>query len=136
MPIVDKLANIDRRLIYLVIGLAVLIPFLTPMRLPIYVSPPVQSVYDYIEALPEGSVVLMGFNFSPSTMPELLPMSLAVLRHCLDTARKDSIIHVLIPPSYVNFLPQLWDSQSPSAETGAEDNIDSTSCQIHAASQP
>jgi hypothetical protein len=82
MPVVDKLANIDRRIIYLVIGLAVLIPFLIPMRLPIYVSPPVQSVYDYIESLPEGSVVLIGFNFSPSTMPELRPMSLAVLRHC------------------------------------------------------
>lgn len=82
MSVVDKLSNIDRRIIYLVIGLAVLIPFFIPMRLPIYVSPPVQSVYDYIEALPEGSVVLMGFNFSPSTMPELYPMSLAVLRHC------------------------------------------------------
>ncbi len=80
--IAEKLASIDRRVIYLVIGLAVLIPFLIPMRLPINVSPPVQNVYDYIEALPEGSVVLMGFNFSPSTMPELHPMSLAVLRHC------------------------------------------------------
>lgn len=82
MPISQKLLNIDRRIIYLVMGLAVVIPFLIPMKLPIYVSPPVQSVYDYIEALPEGSVVLVGFNFSPSTMPELYPMCLAVLRHC------------------------------------------------------
>ena len=82
MPVVDKLINMDRRIIYLVMGLAVLIPFLIPIRFPIYVSPPVQSVYDYIEALPEGAVVLIGFNFSPSTMPELRPMSLAVLRHC------------------------------------------------------
>ncbi len=82
MSIIDKLINIDRRITYLVICLAVLIPFFIPMRFPIYVSPPVQSVYEYIEALPEGSVVLMGFNFSPSTMPELYPMSLAVLRHC------------------------------------------------------
>jgi hypothetical protein len=82
MSIIDKLINLDRRIIYLIIGLAVIVPFLIPMRLPIYVSPPVQSVYDYIDALPEGSVVLMGFNFSPSTMPELLPMSLAILRHC------------------------------------------------------
>ena len=82
MPILEKLINIDRRIIYLVIGLAVVIPFFIPMRLPIYVSPPVQSVYGYIEALPEGSVVLMGFNFSPATKAELYPMCLAVLRHC------------------------------------------------------
>jgi hypothetical protein len=82
MPILERLTNIDRRIIYLVIGLAVAIPFFVPMKLPIYVSPPVQSVYDYIEALPENSVVLIGFNFTPSTMPELYPMCLAVLRHC------------------------------------------------------
>jgi len=82
MSCVEKLANMDRRIIYLIIGLAVIIPFLIPMRMPIYVSPPVQSVYDYIEAMPEGSVVLMGFNFSPATKPELYPMSLAILRHC------------------------------------------------------
>jgi hypothetical protein len=82
MSIIEKLTDIDRRIIYLVIGLAVLVPFFIPMRLPIYVTPPVQSVYDYIDALPEGSVVLMGFNFSPATMAELYPMCLAVLRHC------------------------------------------------------
>ena len=82
MSIPEKLLNIDRRIIYLVIGFAVIIPFFTPMRLPIYVSPPVQSVYDYIEALPEGSVVLVGFNFSPATKAELYPMCFAVLRHC------------------------------------------------------
>ena len=82
MPVLEKLINIDRRIIYLVISLAVIIPSLIPMKLPIYVSPPVQSVYEYIEALPEGSVVMVGFNFSPSTMPELYPMCLAVLRHC------------------------------------------------------
>jgi hypothetical protein len=80
--IVEKLSNIDRRIIYMVIALAVIVPFFIPMELPIYVSPPVQSVYDYIESLPEGGVVLMGFNFSPSTKPELYPMSLAILRHC------------------------------------------------------
>jgi hypothetical protein len=79
---IEKLANIDRRIIYLVIALAVIVPFLIPMRLPIYVTPPVQGIYDYIESLPEGSVVLVSFNFSPATMPELRPMSMAILRHC------------------------------------------------------
>jgi hypothetical protein len=88
MPILEKLTSIDRRIIYLIIGLAVVVPFFIPLRLPIYVSAPVQSVYDYIEALPEGSVVLVGFNFSLATMPELYPMCLAVLRHCYSKGLK------------------------------------------------
>lgn len=78
----EKLLNIDRRIIYLAIGLAVIIPFFIPMQMPVYVTPPVQSVYDHIEALPEGSVVMVGFDFSLATEPELGPMCLAVLRHC------------------------------------------------------
>jgi hypothetical protein len=80
--ILEKLSSIDRRIIYLIIGVVVIVPFFIPMSLPIYVSPPVQSVYDYIESLPEGSVVVIGFSFGPATMPELYPMCLAVLRHC------------------------------------------------------
>ena len=80
--------NIDRRIIYLVIGITAIIPFLLNIQMPIYVSQPVQKVYDYIEKIPEGGVVLVGFNFSPSTMPELYPMSLAVLRHCYSRGLK------------------------------------------------
>lgn len=97
MSVVEKLANMDRRIIYLVIGLAVIIPFFVPMQLPIYISPPVQSVYDYIEAMPEGSVVLMGFNFSPATKPELYPMCVAVLRHCY--SRNLKVIGMTVNPS-------------------------------------
>ncbi len=57
MNILKKVSNIDRRIIYLIIGIVVIVPFFVPMRLPIYVSPSVQSVYDYIESLTPGSVV-------------------------------------------------------------------------------
>lgn len=82
MSILEKISNIDRRILYLIIGIVVIVPFFIPMRLPIYVTPAVQSVYDYVESLTPGSVIIIGFNFGPSTMPELYPMSLAILRHC------------------------------------------------------
>jgi len=78
----EKLLNLDRRIIYLVISLAVIVPFFIPMRMPVYVTPPVQDVYDYIEDLSEGSVVMVGFDFSLAAVPELRPMCVAVLRHC------------------------------------------------------
>jgi len=86
----DRILNIDRRIIYLLIGIAAVLPFLVDFHIPVYVSSPVQKVYDYIEKIPEGGVIIVGFNFSPSTMPELYPMSLAVLRHCF--SRKIKVI--------------------------------------------
>ncbi len=82
MSKLEKLSNIDRRIIYLIIAIVVIVPFFIPVSLPIYVTTPVQNIYDHIDSLKEGSVVMIGFSFGPSTMPELYPMCLAVLRHC------------------------------------------------------
>ena len=81
MNLFDRLKNIDRRIIFVLIALSVLIPIFVPIRLRIHVSPPAQGLYDAIDHLPPGSNVLMAFDYGPSTMPEVYPMSLAILRH-------------------------------------------------------
>ena len=73
--------HIDRRIIFLVIGLCTLIPLLYPVGLAIKVSPEVKGVYDYIEALPEGSVFLLSLDFDPASKPELYPQAVALLHH-------------------------------------------------------
>src|SRR2546430_1916712 len=73
--------GIHRRLIFLLIAAAVLLPLLRPFGLPIKISPEVRAVYDYIEALPERSVFLLSFDFDPSSKPELEPQAVALLRH-------------------------------------------------------
>jgi hypothetical protein len=78
----EHLQALDRRIIYLLIALAVVIPFFFPLGLPTNVTEPVRQVFDYVETLPPGSVVLISFDFGPSTMPEMYPMVRAVLRHC------------------------------------------------------
>ena len=75
------MVSIDRRIIFLLIASAVLLPLLKPFGLPIKISPEVQAVYDYIEMLPEGSVFLLSFDFDPSSKPELEPQAIALLRH-------------------------------------------------------
>lgn len=77
-----RILALDRRLIFLMIGLGTAVPLLFPVNLPVTVTPRVQAAYDTIEALPEGSYVLLSFDFEPDTMAELLPMAKAVLRHC------------------------------------------------------
>lgn len=88
MNLYDKLKNIDRRIIFVLIGLSVLIPIIIPIRLKIHVSQPVQSLYDEIDRLPTGSNILMAFDYGPSTMPEVHPMALAVLRHAFSKGLK------------------------------------------------
>jgi hypothetical protein len=75
------MVSIDRRIIFLLIALATLLPLLHPFGLPIKVSPEVRGVYDYIESLPEGSVFLLSLDFDPSSKPELEPQAIALLRH-------------------------------------------------------
>ncbi|MGH7206449.1 MAG: hypothetical protein ACREI2_09610, partial [Nitrospiraceae bacterium] len=76
----ERMLHIDRRLIFLVIGVCTLLPLLYPVGLAIKVSPEVRGVYDYIEALPEGSVFLLSMDYDPASKPELYPQAVALLR--------------------------------------------------------
>ena len=73
--------SIDRRFIFLLVLAAVVWPLLHPLRLPMDVSPPVQNLYDAIDAVPEGSIVMLAADYSPDTMPELQPMTETFIRH-------------------------------------------------------
>jgi len=77
----ERMLHIDRRLIFLLIGVCTLLPLLYPVGLAIKVSPEVHGVYDYIEALPEGSIFLLSMDYDPASKPELYPQAVALLRH-------------------------------------------------------
>jgi hypothetical protein len=77
----ERMLRLDRRIIFLLIGLCTLVPLLYPVGLAIKVSPEVRGVYDYIDSLPEGSVFLLSLDFDPASKPELYPQAIALLRH-------------------------------------------------------
>lgn len=81
MNLASRLLRLDRRIIFLLIALATLLPLLYPAGLPIRVSPEVRKIYDHIESLSEGSTFLLSLDFEPGGKPELYPMALALLRH-------------------------------------------------------
>lgn len=76
-----KLEHLDKRWVFLAVGLAVLIPLLLPLPIPLQVSPSTQAFYDHIQKLPEGSLVLMSCDYDPGSKAELYPMTEATLRH-------------------------------------------------------
>ncbi len=77
------LGSLDRRIIFLIVGLSVLIPLLRPewVNLPIRPTPESQIVFDEINNLNEGDKVLLSFEYGPSTKPEIHPMAIAILKH-------------------------------------------------------
>lgn len=77
----QKLVNLDRRVIFILIFLAVVIPLLYPLFITVKVTPEVQAVYDTIDHIPARGVLFLALDFDPASKPELYPMAEAILRH-------------------------------------------------------
>ena len=78
-----KLGLLDRRLIFILVALSVLLPKLYPdiFTLPIKASPHSVRVFDEIDSLESNSKVLVSFEYGPSTKPEIHPSAIALLNH-------------------------------------------------------
>ncbi len=96
MELLLKLSRLDRRWIFLFIALAVTLPFLFPVELPTRPSSATAGVFNAIEKLPENSVVLVSFDYGPSTAVELEPMAHATLRQLF--AKNVKVVAVSISP--------------------------------------
>ncbi|CAN0269178.1 unnamed protein product, partial [Phaeothamnion confervicola] len=75
----ERLSRLDRRWIYLLVALSVMVPLIFPLRLPIKTTQPTRGVYEAINALPGGSVMLFSFDYGPGTKVELHPMAVAAM---------------------------------------------------------
>ena len=88
------LGNLDRRIIFLLIGLAVLIPLIKPnwVKLPIKIDNNTKIVYESISTLKENDKVLLSFAYGASTKPEVHPMVIALLNHLFSKGIKVYIV--------------------------------------------
>lgn len=91
-----NLTSIDRRWIFLLIGLGTIIPVLFPIGFPVKVTPPVKKIFDKIETLGKDDVVILSYDYGPTTAAENDPMADAILRHCL--ARKVKVVALALYP--------------------------------------
>ena len=80
----QRMMSIDRRWIFLAIGLAVILPYVLQAKLPMgSTNRRTQNVYDYIEKAKPGDAIILGLGYGPASMPEVHPMSIAITRHAL-----------------------------------------------------
>lgn len=68
--------------------LAVAVPLLQGTRFPESPSARIMAVFNTIEKLPEGSRVLLSFDYDPASQGELAPMAAAFTRHCCEKQLK------------------------------------------------
>jgi hypothetical protein len=77
------LMRMDRRWIYLVVALVALVPMLIDFDLPVRVSREARALFEYVEKLEPGQLVMVSFDYGPATGPENDPMADALIRHAL-----------------------------------------------------
>ena len=93
-----SIGRLDRRWIFLAVGLLVILPLAFGFHIaPVEPSPRSRGFYDAIEKLPEGSTVLLSGDYDPSTIAENYPMHLAAARHLM--RRNMKIIALALYPA-------------------------------------
>jgi hypothetical protein len=92
MNLIDRMANLDRRWIFLMMGLAVGIPIIvigiTGKTLPEEPTPLAQAAFDVLDDLDPGSKILMAWDFDPASEGELGPMTTSFINQCARKGHK------------------------------------------------
>lgn len=79
--IFDKLKNLDRRILYFFLFVAVAIPLITPIGIPVPVTQLVRNAYNRIDALEPGDNVLLHIGVNAGTWPNTGPQGVAIIQH-------------------------------------------------------
>jgi hypothetical protein len=75
----DRLQRFDRRWIFLIMALAIVIPLYVPIGLPIKARPMTKAAFNAVEELHAGDVVLVSMDLDPASTAELEPYYRAVM---------------------------------------------------------
>jgi hypothetical protein len=84
--------KVDRRWIYLAIGIAVLIPTVKTFDVPVTVSPEVRKVYTFVDNIKEGEYLFLAMDYDPTSLAELNPMAEAIIKHAFSRNEKLVIV--------------------------------------------
>lgn len=81
MKFFHALAKIDRKIIFIILAVVIIIPLLKPIGLISRVSSRALDLFNAVDAIPPGKTLMISIDFDPGSMPELYPMLTSILRH-------------------------------------------------------
>jgi hypothetical protein len=83
MKFFEALGKIDRKIIFIILTIVIIIPLIKPFGLISKASSRAESVFNAVDAIPPGKSLMISIDFDPGSMPELYPMLTAILRHAM-----------------------------------------------------
>ena len=126
MSLLDKLQNIDRRYIYLLTWLFVLYPLLNPLGLPVPIGRESQAWKEYLEGIPNDSVIFFSMDYGVSGMPELFPMTVSTMHYLWSNCKANNWKIVVL--GFWNQGPLVFetvlDQMNPESTYGVEYGVD------------
>ena len=96
----------ERKIIYTLLFIAVGLPLIFPIGWKTEVSGYTTMAYDLIESTAEDEVVLISFDYDPSTMTEMQPMGEAMIEHAFK--RNQKVIATALWPMGVQMADQAF----------------------------
>ena len=126
MSLLDRLQNIDRRYIYLLTWLFVLFPLLNPLGLPVPIGRESQVWKEYLEGIPNDSVIFFSMDYGVSGMPELFPMTVSTMHYLWSNCQANNWKIVVV--AFWNQGPLVFrtvlDQLNPESTYGVEYGVD------------
>ena len=98
MKLLDYLTKLDRRVIYLILAIVVILPLVFPSTQKVRVMTPVQRLFNAVEMIPDEKILIIDFDYDPQTQPELEPMAIALLRHAFKRRIKVAALSLYVQP--------------------------------------
>jgi hypothetical protein len=80
----EKLLTIDRRIIFIAMAVAIIIPLIVGMKLPVGEQKMTRSLFDVVDSIDiKKKALMVSTDYAPQTEAENQPMTIALIRHGL-----------------------------------------------------
>lgn len=83
MNIFERMSQLDRRWIFLVLAIVVVVSLMIEFPTPIRIDDEVQSVYDSIESWEAGDYMHLAIDYDPGSLAEMHPMTYVIMEQAL-----------------------------------------------------
>ena len=97
MNLFEWMSKLDRRWVFLLLGVVIVGSLLLKFTVPIRIDKEVQSIYDFIEGLKPGQYVHLAIDYDPGSLAEMHPMTYVILEQML--AKDVKVIMTALSPN-------------------------------------
>jgi hypothetical protein len=102
---INWIDQVDRRVIYVMVLVGLMLPLVWPLGLPVGLSPVTRQAFDLIERLQPGDIAIISPDFTPGTEAENLSQTVAFVHHLM--RRRVRIIGLALVPDGIIYAERV-----------------------------